>query len=281
MVNKVSVIEVLGNDRLAEDVFCLQFRAPYIASAARAGQFVMLMAYEKSERIPLTIAEADSVDGSVTVVFKVMGKSTADLSLIKKGGVLYYAAGPLGKATEFPEAGRAIAVGGGIGLALIVPVIKEMKKRGLNVTTIAGVRENKFLFWENKLPQGCEKFYLTSDDGSCGEKGFVTGPLKRELDASKDIKVVYAVGPVIMMRTVAELTKKYGVKTVVSLNPIMVDGTGMCGSCRVHVAGEVRFACVDGPDFDAHEVDFDELLSRLNLYKDKEKEAASHKCRCL
>ncbi len=292
-MNKLSAIEALSNVQLAEDVFCLKFRAPYIASAARAGQFAMLMAHEKSERIPLTIAESDSESGSVTVVFKVMGRSTSDLSLMKKGGALYYAAGPLGKPTEFPESGRTIAVGGGIGLALIVPVIKEMKNRGLSVTTIAGVREKKFLFWEDKLREGSEKFYLTSDDGSCGEKGFVTGPLKRELDAFregdrkgrpyalKDIKFVYAVGPVIMMRTVAELTRIYGVKTVVSLNPIMVDGTGMCGSCRVKVSGKVRFACVDGPDFDAHDVDFDELLSRLTLYNDKEKEAVSHKCRCL
>ncbi|MCD6311291.1 MAG: sulfide/dihydroorotate dehydrogenase-like FAD/NAD-binding protein [Elusimicrobia bacterium] len=302
MTNKSSIIEVLGNERLAEDVFCLKFLAPHVAAAARAGQFVMLMAYEKSERIPLTIAEADPASGLVMVVFKVMGRSTSDLSLIKKGEALFYAAGPLGKPTEFPESGRAIAVGGGIGLALIFPVIKEMKNRGLDVTTIAGVREKKFFFWEDKLRDGCEKFYLTSDDGSCGEKGFVTGPLKRELDAfreggreghpyaSNGIKIVYAVGPVVMMRTVADLTRKYGVKTVVSLNPIMVDGTGMCGSCRVKVAGEVRFACVDGPDFDAHDVDFDELLSRLTLYQDKEKEAAAesapgseapHKCRCL
>ncbi|MBA3065477.1 sulfide/dihydroorotate dehydrogenase-like FAD/NAD-binding protein [bacterium] len=283
MVNKISSIEVLSNERLAADVFCLMFYAPHIAFAARAGQFVMLMAYDKSERIPLTIAESDAAAGSVTVVFKVMGRSTSDLSLMKKGESLFYVAGPLGKATEFPASGRAIAVGGGIGLALILPVIKEMRDKGLSVTTIAGVREKKFLFWEDKLSSGSEKFYLTSDDGSCGGKGFVTGPLRRELDASNDIKAVYAVGPVIMMKTVADLTREYGVKTIVSLNPIMVDGTGMCGSCRVKVSGKVRFACVDGPDFDAHEVDFDELLSRLTLYNDKEKEAfeAAHKCRCL
>lgn len=280
-MNESSAIEILSYARLAEDVFCVKFFAPHIAEHARPGQFVMLMAYEKSERIPLTVAEADSAEGSVTVVFKVLGRSTADLSLMKQGESLYYAAGPLGKPTEFPESGRAVAVGGGIGLALIFPVIKEMKTKGLSVTTIAGVREKKFLFWEERLREGSEKFFLTSDDGSCGEKGFVTGPLKRELDASNDIKIVYAVGPVVMMRTVADLTRKYGVKTVVSLNPIMVDGTGMCGSCRVRVAGKVRFACVDGPDFDAHDVDFDELISRLTLYQDKEKEAASHKCRCL
>ena len=284
MKKETEALEVLSNERLAEDVFALSFRAPYIAEVARAGQFVMIMACEKSERIPLTIADRDKETGSVTLVFKVMGRSSSDLSFMKKGDSLFYAAGPLGKPAVFPDGpGRAIAVGGGIGLALIFPVIKEMTAKGLSVSTIAGVRENKFLFWDDRLRAGSEKFCLTSDDGSCGEKDFVTGPLKRELEAGGDIKIVYAVGPVIMMKTVADLTRTYGVATIVSLNPIMVDGTGMCGSCRVKVAGRTRFACVDGPDFDAHEVDFNELISRLSLYKDKEEEAsrAPHKCRCL
>ncbi|MBU2529210.1 MAG: sulfide/dihydroorotate dehydrogenase-like FAD/NAD-binding protein [Candidatus Omnitrophota bacterium] len=271
--------KIIRKERVAADTFLMEIEAPDIVAAAKPGQFVILMTDEKAERVPLTIADTDKERGSLTVIFKIMGRSTGDLSEIEIEDGLYHIAGPMGRPTEFPQGQRAVIAAGGIGIALIYPVIAALKEEGYSVISILGVRDKKFLFWDEKIKAVSDEFYLVSDDGSCGGKGFITGPLEKVIEKG-DVSFVYAVGPVVMMRAASALTKKYGVKTIVSLNPIMLDGTGMCGVCRVEVAGKTKFACVDGPEFDAHEVDFDGLMKRQSLYLEQEEQAKEHKCRC-
>jgi ferredoxin--NADP+ reductase len=245
-------------------------RAPYVARSAKPGQFVVIRAYEKGERIPLTIANMDKERGTITIIFQVVGKSTKYLSLLEIGSEIPDLLGPLGNPTEIENFGIAAALGGGFGTAVLYPLVRALKEAGNYVIVINGARNEKLLILEDELKGLSNEYYVTTDDGSKGTKGFVTDLLKKLIEEDKKIDRVFAVGPVPMMKVTSNLTRKYGIRTIVSLNPIMVDGTGMCGSCRVEIDGETKFACVDGPDFDAHKVNFDLLMKRLRMYREEE-----------
>jgi ferredoxin--NADP+ reductase len=247
----------------------MDVHAPHIASAAKPGQFVAVMVCEEGERIPLTIVDADKDKGSIGLIFQEVGLTTKLLGQLNAGDRLYSIVGPLGHSTEIKNYGKVILVGGGVGIAEIYPVAKALKDIGNNVTTILGARTKELLILKDELKKASDYFYVTTDDGSYGKKGFTTDILK-ELISKERYDLIYAVGPIPMMRKVSDITGKTKTKTLVSLNPLMVDATGMCGCCRVTVGGEVRFACVDGPEFDAHAVDWDELTKRNRIYADKE-----------
>jgi ferredoxin--NADP+ reductase len=234
---------------------------------------------EGAERIPLTIADDDPEAGSVTLIIQAVGRSTKNIVAVPVGGALRDVAGPLGQPTHIENFGKVVCVGGGAGTAVLFPLAKALAKAGNDLTTIIGGRSERYVVLRDELGAMSNELLCTTEDGSLGEKGFVTQPLERILDKQDGGRpqAVYAIGPVPMMKAVANLTRKYGVKTIVSLNPLMVDGTGMCGGCRVTVGGETRFACVDGPEFDGHLVDWDGMMSRLRSYK-KQEEEAHHKC---
>lgn len=253
----------------------LTIHSPDIAAKAKAGQFVVIMVEEEGERIPLTIVESDSQKGNIVLIAQEAGFTTRLLAGIKTGDSLYSIAGPLGHATEIKKYGKVILVGGGVGIAEIYPVAKALKEAGNGIMTIIGSRTKELLILENEIKELTDECVVVTDDGSRGRKGFVTEALKEIIEESK-YDLVYAVGPIPMMRAVSAVTKPFGVFTLVSLNAIMVDGTGMCGCCRVSVGGKVKFSCVDGPEFDANQVDWDELLSRNSIYIEKEK----HICSC-
>lgn len=256
-----------------------QIEAPLIAQKSKPGQFVILKAGEKGERIPLTIADRDKEKGLITILYLVTGKSTRIFADLKQGDFFQDVIGPLGQPTHMEKFGKVVCVGGGTGIAVLHPIARGLKEAGNHVTSILGARTKDFLVFEDRMDKISDKLLITTDDGSYGRKGFVTGVLKEVLDSDKPDFVV-AIGPVPMMKSVAGLTREYGVKTIVSLNPLMIDGTGMCGCCRVTVGGKTRFACVDGPEFDGHLVDFDELSMRLKSYDSEEKTAyEDHKCR--
>ncbi|MDD5427787.1 MAG: sulfide/dihydroorotate dehydrogenase-like FAD/NAD-binding protein [Candidatus Omnitrophica bacterium] len=248
----------------------LEVAAPDIARKAKAGQFVALMVKETGERIPLTIVDRSDKNGSITLIFQEAGLTTRLLGSLNIGDSLYAIVGPLGHATEIKKYGRIILVGGGVGIAEIYPVAKAFKKAGNNVTTILGTRTKDLLILEKELKETSDILHVVTDDGSYGKKGFTTDVLTDLLKKDR-YDLVYAVGPIPMMRRVSDITKGFGVKTVVSLNALMVDATGMCGCCRVTVGGAVKFSCVDGPEFDAGDVDWDELVKRNRIYEDKEK----------
>lgn len=255
-----------------------EITAPKIAVKAQPGQFVILKANEDGERIPLTMAETDPEKGTITVIFMVVGKSTELFKTLQVGDAYQNIIGPLGQPTHIEPGKNVICVGGGTGVAVLHPIAKGMKKAGCTVTTIIGARNKDLLILEDKMRQASHELHVCTDDGSYGRKGFVTEVLKEKLEAG-GVDQVVAVGPVPMMKFVSLLTKEYGVPTMVSLNPIMVDGTGMCGGCRVTVGNEVKFGCVDGPEFDGHKVDFDELILRLRAYNEEER--LSHEgCKC-
>lgn len=260
--------KVLGN---AKDTGIVQIDifAPDIAKKAKPGQFVALMVSEEGERIPLTVVETDAQKGRITLIFQVAGLTTKLLNKVNVGDELYAIVGPLGHATEIKKYGKVIIIGGGVGIAEIYPVTKAMKDAGNHVVTILGTRTKDILFLENELKAASSEFYITTDDGSYGRKGFVTDVLDELLKKDK-YDLVYAVGPIPMMKRVAQVTKAFGTMTLVSLNAIMVDATGMCGCCRVDVGGKVKFSCVDGPEFDAHLVDWEGLTKRNRVYIDKE-----------
>lgn len=247
----------------------IDIASPDIARKARPGQFVALMVSEKGERIPLTIVASDPAKGVITLIFQVAGLTTKLLEKVNAGGELYAIVGPLGHATEIKRYGKVIIIGGGVGIAEIYPVAEAMKAAGNHVTTILGTRTKDLLFLEKELKGASDELHVTTDDGSYGRKGFVTDVLDELLKKGK-YDLAYAVGPIPMMKRVASVTKPYNVKTLVSLNAIMVDATGMCGCCRVDVGGKVMFSCVDGPEFDAHLVDWDGLTKRNRVYMDKE-----------
>ena len=267
-------MKVLDKKVLAENIVQVTIQSPYIAAKAKAGQFVVLMVKEEGERIPLTVVQADASKGSIVLIVQASGFTTKLLAHVNKGDSLYSVVGPLGHPTEIKKYGKVILVGGGVGIAEIYPVAQAMKEAGNDVTAIIGSRSKALLILEQEMRLICDSLVVMSDDGSCGRKGFVTEALqellKKELPA-----LVYAVGPLPMMRAVAQVTKERGVRTLVSLNALMVDGTGMCGCCRVSVAGNVKFSCVDGPEFQADEIDWQELMKRNSVYADKEK----HICR--
>ncbi len=266
---------------IADKIFEFWISAPQVARNARAGQFLILRIDEKGERIPLTIS---AVDGdAVRVVFMAVGKTTQHLATLRAGDTLADVVGPLGKPSEIREYGTCCLVGGGAGIACTPIIARELKAAGNHVIGIIGSRNADLLILEDEMREVCDELFITTDDGSKGFHGYAADVLKRELD-HRTIDAVWIIGPAIMMKVTSAATLPYGVKTFVSLNPIMVDGTGMCGSCRVTVGGETKFACVDGPEFDAHQVDFAELMQRQRIYTDLEKLAAErfaeHVCRC-
>jgi ferredoxin--NADP+ reductase len=261
--------KILHKETVAPQVIAMIVDAPYIAKNSKAGNFVVLRIHERGERIPLTIADADRKKGTITLLFQKIGKTTEELGRLKKGQEIRDVVGPLGHATPIKRYGHCVLVGGGIGSATLFPILKALKEKRNKVTVILGARNKELLVWEDKFSEYANNMLLTTDDGSSGRKGLVTEALKEVIE--KDgAKIVLAVGPIRMMQAVSELTKPYGVKTLVSLNPVMVEGTGMCGACRVNIAGETKFACVEGPEFDAHEVDFQELANRLGFYREEE-----------
>ena len=255
-----------------------EIEAPRIAAKARPGQFLILKACEDGERIPLTMAETDPAKGTVTVIYMVVGKSTELFRRLKVGEAYQDVIGPLGQPTHIEPGRNVVCVGGGTGVAVLHPIARGMKQAGCSVTSIIGARNKDLLILEDKMGKASSELNVCTDDGSYGRKGFVTEVLKEKLDAG-GVDQVVAIGPVPMMKFVSLMTKDYGVPTMVSLNPIMIDGTGMCGGCRVTVGGETKFGCVDGPEFDGHQVDFDELILRLRAYTEQERQ--SHElCTC-
>jgi ferredoxin/flavodoxin---NADP+ reductase len=262
---------IIAKEQLSPNVTRLVAQAPRIAQIRQPGQFVIVHAANGAERIPLTIADADPEAGTITLIVQAIGKSTEDLVALEVGDSIRDIAGPLGRATELLESGHAVCVGGGVGTAVVLPIAQGLRARGVAVTSVIGGRSREWVILEDELRHNGEVVVCT-DDGSYGRPGFVTQALEDVL-AAGGVDAVYAVGPVPMMRAVVALTKPLGVPTVVSLNPIMVDGTGMCGGCRVSVGGETKYACVDGPEFDGHLVDFAELADRLSTYRDFEREA--------
>jgi ferredoxin--NADP+ reductase len=269
---------IIAKSQLSPNVTRLVIEAARIAAIRRPGQFVMVRRGPGAERIPLTIADADPVAGTITLVIQSVGKTTADLVELEVGDAIQDVAGPLGRPTDLIESGHALCVGGGVGTAVILPIAQELDRRGVRVTCIIGGRSREWVILEEQLAAAGEVVTCT-DDGSYGRPGFVTEALKDALDAG-GIDAIYAVGPVPMMRAVSELTRPYGVPTTVSLNAIMVDGTGMCGGCRVSVGGETRYACVDGPEFDGHLVDFRLLSDRLTTYRSFEQAAMARREAC-
>ncbi|ALV63331.1 hydrogenase, subunit gamma related protein [Thermococcus sp. 2319x1] len=265
------MFRIVHKEILAPHINLFEIEAPRIAKHAKPGQFVIIRLHERGERIPLTIADTNPERGTITIVAQEVGKTTYELGTYEAGQYLLDVLGPLGQPSHIDNFGTVVMIGGGVGVAEMYPVAKAMKEAGNYVISILGFRTKELVFWEDKLRSVSDEVIVTTNDGSYGMKGFTTHALQKLIDEGRKIDLVHAVGPTIMMKFVAELTRPYGIKTVVSLNPIMVDATGMCGVCRVTVGGEVKFACVDGPEFDGHEVDFDELMRRLDYYKDLEK----------
>jgi len=246
--------------------------APKIAKKAKAGQFIILRVNETGERIPMTIADKDEFAGIISIIFQVVGKTTALMRSLKEGDFIRDIAGPLGRPAEVEKIGTVLMVGGGTGVAILYHVAKAFKEAGNFVISIIGARDKDLVILENEMEMISDELVVTTDDGSYGIRGFVTQPLEKYLEERYDIKLTYAIGPIVMMKNVCALTKKYKIPTIVSLNPIMIDGTGMCGGCRVTIDGKTRFACVDGPDFDGQTVDFTELQKRNSLYLQDEKD---------
>ena len=269
---------IVRREEMAEGTVILnEIEAPLIAKKARPGQFVILKAGEDGERIPLTMASTDTEKGTITIIYMVVGKSTALFKQLREGDSFHDVIGPLGKATHLEKVGKVICIGGGTGVAVLHPITRAMKEVGNEVTCIIGARTKDLLILEKQMKEASHDLRICTDDGSYGHHGFVTEVMKEILE-KEDIKQVVAIGPVPMMKAVSAITKTYSVPTLVSLNPIMVDGTGMCGGCRVSVGGETKFACVDGPEFDGHLVDYDELMLRLQAYREDEQKAHDEFC---
>lgn len=264
------MFEIKNKRILNENVVLMEVYAPFIAKKAQAGQFIIFRVDEFGERVPLTIADFDRENGTITIIFQTIGKSTKRLSMLEKGDFILDFVGPLGKASHFDNVKKACVIGGGVGCAIAYPQAKMLHEMGADVDIIAGFRNKDIVILEDEMKNASNNLIITTDDGSYGKKGFVTNALQKLIDAGNNYDVVVAIGPIPMMKFICEVTRPYKINTIVSLNPIMIDGTGMCGGCRVSVGGETKFACVDGPDFDGHIVDFDELMRRNSLYKDEE-----------
>ena len=274
MANKIVAARLL-----AEKTMLFEIEAEHIAQRGRAGQFVILRVSDQGERIPLTIAHRDVAKGTITIVAQEVGKTTRDLNALKAGDTILDLAGPLGRATAIPEGGKTVVcVGGGIGNAVVWPMATAMKEAGNRVIAILGARTKDLLILEDEVRAVSDQVIVTTDDGSYGRKGLVTEALQGLIDEGLKIDECITIGPVIMMKFVCKLTKHYGIKTIASMNPIMVDGTGMCGGCRLSVGGKTVFACVDGPDFDGHEVDFTEAIARAAMYKPQERQQREATC---
>ncbi|MEZ4813460.1 MAG: sulfide/dihydroorotate dehydrogenase-like FAD/NAD-binding protein [Caldisericia bacterium] len=267
---------IISKVDLADRICKYVFLAPQIAKKAKPGQFVMIRVDDEGERIPLTVADTDPEKGTVTIVVQAVGTTTKKLHCKNEGESINDLVGPLGTPTHLDGHKNAVCVAGGVGIAEIHPIARGLKEAGANVTSIIGSRNHDLLFFEDEMKKASNELIVTTDDGSYGIHGLVLKPLQEMMDTGKQIDIVFCVGPVIMMREVAKATKPFGIPTFVSLNPLMVDGTGMCGACRVTVGGETKFACVDGPDFNAHDVDFDELMGRLVAFKNDEGISLKH-----
>ena len=273
--------KVIEKTFLQEIVVKMVIEAPEVARKRKAGQFVVLMIDEKGERIPLTIVDSDDKKGTITIIYQIVGKTTDQLSKLNAGDFIKHVLGPLGHPTEIENFGTAVVVGGGVGIGVAYPIAAALKKAGNNVISIIGSRTKDILILEDDMRAVSSQLLVATDDGSYGFHGFVSTVLQNLIDSGEKIDIVYAIGPVPMMRVLANVTKPYGLKTIVSLNPIMVDATGMCGACRVSVGGKTMFGCVDGPEFDGHEVDFNLLMTRLKMYNNEEKQAMeSYRCEC-
>ncbi|MBQ8847445.1 MAG: sulfide/dihydroorotate dehydrogenase-like FAD/NAD-binding protein [Candidatus Gastranaerophilales bacterium] len=269
--------EILYKKELCKNQYEIRVKAPFITKNAKAGQFIILRTDKNSERIPLTIADYDRQNEILTIVYMAVGYTTKKLASLDVGDEIEDIVGPLGVPTHIKNYGTVICVAGGYGAAPCYLIAKAFKEAGNKVHMVMGARTKDLIFWQDKMKNACEELHITTDDGTLGTKGFTTQVAKDIIDSEK-VDYVIAVGPMPMMRAVAELTRPYGIKTEASMNPIMVDGTGMCGACRVTVGGEVKFACVDGPDFDAHLIDFDEVINRTRIYKEEEKRCDETKC---
>ena len=272
--------KIVKKQELNEAVTRMEIEAPFVARKALAGQFIIFRVDERSERVPLTIAGYDREKGTVTVIFQTVGLSTRLLGALQAGDSIMDFVGPLGRPTQVEGVRRVCVIGGGVGCAIALPSAAAFRAAGAEVDAIVGFRSRDIVILEEEFRAASDNLYIMTDDGSYGEHGFVTAKLQQLLESGREYDEVLAIGPIPMMKFVARTTKPFGVKTIVSLNPIMVDGTGMCGGCRVTVDGQVRFACVDGPDFDGHLVDFDELTSRNSVYREREKQTEqTHLCR--
>ena len=270
--------KILKKRELNPTVTLMDIEAPLVARAAEPGQFIILRVDEEGERIPLTIADFDREKGSVTIIFQIVGATTEKLNHKNEGDTITDFAGPLGRATETEGLKKVAVVGGGVGCAIAYPVAKKLFESGCEVHSIVGFRNSDLVILEDEFRAKSSKLVLMSDDGSCGEKGLVTDALRRLIESGERYDRVITIGPLVMMKFVSKLTKEYGIPTVASMNPVMIDGTGMCGGCRLTVGGVTKFACVDGPEFDAHEIDFDEAMARSSMYRDFERHAYEETC---
>ena len=274
------MFKILKKEELSPNVYAMEIDAPRVAKKAEPGQFIVLRVNEEGERIPLTIANFDRETGRILIVFQVIGASTMELAALNEGDDILDFVGPLGRPSEIGKLdGTMVVVGGGIGVAPTFPIARAMKEAGNKVIAIMGAKTKDILIMEDEMKEVTDEIVVTTDDGSRGIKGFVTNAVQALVDRGEKIAQITAIGPVIMMKSVADATRDLGIKTVVSLNPIMVDGTGMCGGCRVTVGDETKFACVDGPEFDGHLVDFKGLMSRQRMYRDMEAEEKDHVCK--
>ncbi len=271
--------QIITKKSLNSTVTLMEIDAPLVARKAQPGQFIILRIDEKGERIPLTIADYNRDKGTVTIIFQIVGATTQILDHMKEGDSLHDFVGPLGRPTETEGKKKVAVVGGGVGCAIAYPVVKKFHEQGAEVHTIIGFRNKDLVILHEEFKTNSSKLVLMSDDGSCGRKGLVTDALKQLIESGESYDEVITIGPLIMMKFVSRLTKEYGIKTIASMNPIMIDGTGMCGGCRLTVGGQTKFACVDGPEFDAHEIDFDEAIARSAMYKPFEKKAHEEVCK--
>ena len=274
--------KIVKKECLNPYVTLMEIEAPLIAKKAQPGQFIIFRIDEDGERVPLTIADFDRENGTVTIIFQKVGKTTKHLDTLNEGDSILDFVGPLGTASHLDGCKKVIVVGGGLGTAIAYPQAKALSQLGAEVTSILGFRNKDLIILEDKVNAVSKETTVMTDDGSNGNQGFVTQALRNKIESEKDFDLVIAIGPLVMMKAVCDVTKEYGIKTIVSMNPIMIDGTGMCGGCRVTVGGETKFACVDGPDFDGHLVDFDSAIKRSRMFKDKEIESEKkHECRLL
>lgn len=271
--------KILDKRNLSEAIYSMKIEAPLVARNAKPGQFIILRVTEEGERVVFTIADYNSSEGWVDIIVQRVGFTTELLGDKKVGDYLADFAGPLGMPSKLDGLKRVLCVGGGVGIAPLYPQIKYMKQKGTNVDVIIGARSKEILILEEEIETITDHLYITTDDGSAGQKGLVTDVMKKLFDDGNEYDEVIVAGPMIMMKFCSLLTEKYNIKTTASMNPIMVDGTGMCGCCRVTVGNETKYACVDGPDFDAHQINFDEAMRRLNMYQKEEEEAKDHQCR--
>ena len=273
--------KIVSKQVLNPTVTKMEIEAPLIAKKAQPGQFIILRTDENGERIPLTVADYDREKGTVTIIFQIVGATTNQLNSFNEGDYIHDFVGPLGKPTETEGLNKVAVVGGGVGCAIAFPIAKKLHKMGVEVHSVVGFRNKDLVILEDDFKNNSDVFKLMTDDGSYGEKGLVTNALEELIKEGNQYDEVITIGPLIMMKFVCQLTKKYDVKTIVSMNPIMIDGTGMCGGCRLTVGGETKFACVDGPDFDGHLVDFDEAMKRGQMYKEFERHAYEESCNLL